>query len=252
MPCHYCYILRHHRFTYLEICVRKTCSVGPRGRSWAGLGVASRRSADAVGGSLRAGEEPRWGRGGLLSLGTPSPGSGRGAWPAEPGNCSLRHLSSGWSKLKPSDGWGPQRLEGSLWRPETLSWSNACLQTKTSSLDRNRNQHQNKVIGLFPSSCWKRLPPSQRCVMTKDGGVLRRGGGFAYTSSSSGDAATELNSAANCPDPWSLCALRGILCTSAHQVKAPPTFNAPWRCMRTESADWTRAPANRSPQVPAS
>lgn len=102
-------------FAYLEICVQKICYVTPRGKSWAGLGVASQRSADAVGGILRAGEEPRWVRGGSSSPGTPGPGCGRGTWPVvEPGNCSLRHLSSGWSNLKPSGGWDPLPLEGSL------------------------------------------------------------------------------------------------------------------------------------------
>lgn len=112
---HWYIILQPHLYTYLEICAQKICSVRPRDKSWAGPGVASQRSADAVGASLRAGEEPRWERGGSSSLGTPGPGSDRWIWPAvEPGNCSLRHLSSGWSNLKPSGGWGPRLLEGSL------------------------------------------------------------------------------------------------------------------------------------------
>ena len=133
---------------YLEICVQRTCSGAPRGRSWAGLGVASRRSADAVGGSLRAGGEPRWGRGGRPSLGTPGPGSGTGTWPVAPGSCSLRHLSSGWSNLEPWDGSGPRPSEGSPWRPETLSWSSASLQTKTSSLEgKTRPEEKKSVAG---------------------------------------------------------------------------------------------------------
>lgn len=113
-------ILHQRLVAYLETCVQKTCSGGPRGRSWVGPGVASRRSADAVGGILRAGVEPLLGRGGLPSQGTPAQGSDRGTWPAEPGNCSLRHQSPGWCNLKPSDGWDPRLKEGSLWRPETL------------------------------------------------------------------------------------------------------------------------------------
>lgn len=113
-------ILHQRLLIYLETCVQKTCSGGPRGRSLAGLGVASRRSADAVGGILRAGVEPQLGRGGSPSLGTPGQGSDRGTWPAEPGNCSLRHHSPGWCNLRPSDGWAPRLKEGSLWLPETL------------------------------------------------------------------------------------------------------------------------------------
>lgn len=84
--------------TYLETGVQRTCSGGPRGRSWAGLGAASRRSADAEGGSPRAGAEPQSGRGGSRTRGTPAPGSDKATWPEEPGMCSLTHPWSGWSR----------------------------------------------------------------------------------------------------------------------------------------------------------
>lgn len=83
--------------------------------------------------------------------------------------------------------------------------------------------------------------------MTKDGGGVRGrvGEGFVYTSSK-----MLLENSTVLQIVLSPCELGGLLHANAHQEKRPkPSM---WLDVaRKEGADWTRAPANRSPQVPA-